>query len=366
SVHSFALSAVGPAFLSFLAVVLLVGFGLLAWRWDQLRREAAIEAVVSRETAFLANNLLFMVATAVVFVGTIFPALTEAIEGVKSNVGPPYFNRVMTPIAVGLLVLMGVGPLLPWRRASPEQLARNFAWPAAAALLGGAVLAAAGVRTAGALLVFVLVLFVVATIGLEAVRGMRVRVARGEPVARALGQLVWRNRRRYGGYTVHLGVLLMLAGVAGSSAFATQSQATVGAGERFQFGGYTLEFRGLDATERPGIDVVEATVAVWRGERALGHLRPRRLFYRTQGQPMHEVAIRASPREDLYVILADWTPQGRATLRVLIHPLVSWLWAGGGILALGALLAALPERRRRHLAALPLGEPAAWPAAGAP
>jgi cytochrome c-type biogenesis protein CcmF len=365
SVHAFALSAVGPAFLGFLAAVVLAGFGLLAWRWDQLRRPAAIEAVVSRETAFLANNLLLVAAAAVVFVGTIFPAVTEALEGVRSTVGPPYFNRVLAPVTLALLLLMGIGPLLPWRRASPPQLARTFAWPAAVAAGGGAVLAAAGVRAPLALVVFVLALFVLATMGVEVVRGVRARAARGEPALEALVQLVGRNRRRYGGYTAHLGVLLMLAGIAGSSAFATQRQATVAPGERFQVGAYVVEFRGLAGAQRPGIDVVEAEVLVWRGATALGALRPRRLFYRAQGQPMHEVAIRSSPSEDLYAILADWTPDGRATLRVLIHPLVSWLWAGGAVLALGALVAALPERRRQARA-LPAGEPAVSPAVGAP
>ncbi|MDR7556609.1 MAG: heme lyase CcmF/NrfE family subunit [Armatimonadota bacterium] len=365
SVHAFALSAVGPAFLGFLAVVLLAGFGLLAWRWDQLRRPATIEAVLSRETAFLANNLLLVAATAVVFVGTVFPAVTEALEGVRSTVGPPYFNRVLTPIALALLLLMAIGPLLPWRRASREQLVRTFAWPAAVAAAGGGILAAAGVRAPVALGVFVLALFVLATIGLELVRGVRVRAARGEPVLTALGQLLWHNRRRYGGYAAHLGVVLMLAGIAGSSAFATQQQATVAPGERFQLGAYLFEFRGLAGAQRPGIDVVEAEVRVWRGARDLGVLRPRRLFYRAQEQPMHEVAIRSSPREDLYAILADWTPDGRATLRVLIHPLVSWLWAGGAVLAAGALLAALPERRRQARV-LPVGEPAPSPAVGAP
>jgi cytochrome c-type biogenesis protein CcmF len=349
SIHAFAQSPIGYFFLAFLALLLIGSFALLAWRWDGLHSRGGVESVISRETAFLANNLLFLSAAVVVFVGTIFPAITEATRGVKINVGPTYFNMVMVPIAVGILLLMGIGPLLPWRKATPEQLARNFTWPAAAAVLVAVGLAAGGVRSAGALLVFALVVFVGATIALEAARGTAVRTRRGEPLPVAVWRLLARNRRRYGGYTVHLGILLMLVGIAGSSAFATQAQAMLRPGERFDVGRYTLELVGLSGREEPGIDITTATVRVWAGSRFLGTFRPERLFYRTQEQPMHHVAIRSSPREDLYVILSEWEPDGRAMIRVLIHPLVLWLWAGGVVIALGVVLAVLPETWRRSL-----------------
>jgi cytochrome c-type biogenesis protein CcmF len=349
SIHAFAQSPIGYFFLAFLAVLLIGSFALLAWRWDALHSRGSVESVISRETAFLANNLLFLSAAVVVFLGTIFPAITEATRGVRINVGPTYFNMVMVPIAVGILLLMGVGPLLPWRKATPEQLARNFTWPAAAAVLVAVGLAAAGIRAVGALLVFTLVVFVGATIVLEAARGTAVRTRRGEPLPVAVWRLLARNRRRYGGYTVHLGILLMLVGIAGSSAFATQSHAMLRPGERFGVGRYTLEFVGLSGREEPGIDITTATVRVWAGSRFLGTFRPERLFYRTQEQPMHHVAIRSSPREDLYVILSEWEPDGRTMIRVLVHPLVLWLWAGGVVIALGVVLAVLPETWRRSL-----------------
>jgi cytochrome c-type biogenesis protein CcmF len=350
SIHAFAQSPIGYFFLGFLTVLLVGSFALLAWRWDMLTSRGAVEAVVSRETAFLANNLLFVSAAIVVFLGTIFPAITEAVSGVKINVGPAYFNMVMVPISIGILLLMGIGPLLPWRRATPEQLARNFTWPAGAAVLASAALALAGVRAVGALLVFAMVTFVLATIALEAARGTALRARRGEPLPVALWRLVTRNRRRYGGYTVHFGILLMLVGIAGSSAFATQSQATLRPGERFAAGRYSLEFVGLSSREEPGIDITTATVRAWAGRRFLGTFRPERLFYRTQEQPMHHVVIRSSPREDLYIILSEWEPDGRAMIRVLIHPLVLWLWAGGLVIALGVVLAVLPETWRRGAA----------------
>ncbi len=347
SVHAFAQSPIGYFFLGFLAMLLIASFALLAWRWDALKSRGTVESVISRETAFLGNNLLFVAAAVVVFVGTIFPALTEVARGVKINVGPAYFNWVMVPIAVGILLLMGIGPLLPWRRATPEQLARNFTMPAAAALLVALVLAAFGVRSPGPLLVFAMVVFVFGTIVLEAVRGTGVRMRRGEGVPLAFLHLLVRNRRRYGGYTVHFGILLMLVGIAGSSAFTTQAQAMLRPGERFHVGQYTLEYGGLNHSEQPGIDITEASIRVWAGSRSLGVMTPQRLFYRTQEQPMHRVAIRSSPREDLYIILSEWTDDGRALIRVLVAPLVSWLWAGGLVIALGVALAVFPETRRR-------------------
>jgi cytochrome c-type biogenesis protein CcmF len=365
SVHAFANApAIGYLFLGFLACLLLGSFALLAWRWDDLRQTATpaepdvVDGVISRETAFLANNLFFVAGAVIVFLGTIFPALTEAFGGTRVNVGPGYFNRAMTPIALGILLLMGIGPLLPWRRATPEQLSRNFTWPASVGVLGALVLAGLGLREPGALLVFTLAAFVLATIVLEVWRGTGVRTRRGESPFPALLALLGHNRRRFGGYVVHLGILLMLVGIAGSSAFATQTAGTVRQGERFPAGRYTLEFLGFTEAEHPGIDVTGALVRVWAGDRPIATLTPRRLFYRAQGQPMHEVAIRSTIREDVYLILSEWTGDGRATLRVLIHPLVSWLWAGGVVLALGVLWAAWPGRRAAS-------QPAIAPAASA-
>jgi len=368
SIHAFAVSAIGYIFLAFLALLLIGSFALLAWRWDALKSRGAVESVISRETAFLANNLLFVSAAAVVFVGTIFPALTEAFKGVKINVGPPYFNLVMVPIAVGILLLMGIGPLLPWRQATPDQLARNLMLPASAAVLGALTLAALGIRDPGPLLVFAMALFVLGTIVLEAVRGTSARMRRGESAVPAFLRLLLRNRRRYGGYTVHFGIVLMLVGIAASSAFDTQGQATLRPGERFRLGRYTFEYGGLVAWTVPGIHITEASVRVWTGPRSLGTFRPQRYFYITQGQPMHHVAIRSSPREDVYIILSEWGEDGRATIRVLIHPLVSWLWAGGAVLALGALFAAFPERQHRMAAAtaLPRVERMPSPVEGSP
>ncbi|MGH2372468.1 MAG: heme lyase CcmF/NrfE family subunit [bacterium] len=367
SIHTFALSSIGTIFLAFLAALLIGSFALLAWRWDQLRTRSAVESVLSREAFYLGNNLLFVAAAAVIFIGTIFPALTEAVRGVKINVGPPYFNLVMIPIVIGILLLMGVGPLVPWRRATADRLGRNLATPASAALLATLLLAGLGIRRADALLIFAMAAFVAGTIVLETVRGTQVRMHRGEAVTDALVRLFSRNRRRYGGYVVHFGILLMLVGIAASSAFDTQAHAALRPGERFAVGRYTIVYEGLAHSARPGIDVTTAAVRIWAGARLLGLFTPQRLFYHTQGVPMHEVAIRSSPREDLYIILSEWDAD-RATIRVLVHPLVSWLWAGGAVAVLGALFAALPERRRLSAAmgAAPALQTQHVPAEGSP
>ncbi len=348
SVHAFAEAPlVGYLFLGFLAILLLASFGLLTWRWESLRGRGTVESVLCRETAFLANNLLFVAAAFVVLLGTLFPILTEALGGVKINVGPPYFNTVMVPIGVGVLLLMGIGPLLPWRQASPGRLARNLALPAAAAVLCALVLGLLGVRHAGALLVLATALFVLGTIVQEAVLGTWVRVRQGEAAPVALARLFAQDRRRYGGHVAHLGILLLLAGTAASSVFDTQAGDTLRPGERMSIGRYTIEYGGLSHRDLPGTEVTEATLRVWAGDKYLGAYTPGRYYYRAQEQPVHHVAVRSTPREDLYMILSEWTPDGAGTIRVLVHPMVSWLWAGGAVAALGAALAVLPERRLR-------------------
>jgi cytochrome c-type biogenesis protein CcmF len=265
---------------------------------------------------------------------------------------------------VGLLVLMGVGPLLAWRRASPESLRRNFLAPGASGVAVGAVLLAAGMRSPGAILVFAIAGFVAGTIVLEFARGVHARQAmRGEPVPVALLALVARNRRRYGGYVVHFGMLLLLCGITGSSVFATQRVVTLAPGDAAAIGPYQVRYDGLGQSTGGGALTIGARLRVFDGRRDAGVLVAARNLYLNGRDATSTVALRSTPRDDLYITLVGWTAvsdaagPARATLRLIVNPLVMWMWAGGIVLSIGAFIAMLPEARPR-----PVRVPAPAPA----
>ena len=351
SVHSFTQSSLGTLFLIFLAGAMLAAFAIAAWRWDALRGRYELDAALSRESAFVLNNVLFLAIALAVFLGTVFPVISEVLTGRRINVGPPFFDHVVPPLAVGLLVLMGVGPLLAWRRSSAEQLRRSFLAPGAAGVAVAALLLAGGMRASGPILVFALAGFVVGTIVLEFAGGIRVRQSlRGEPAPRALVALVARNRRRYGGYIVHFGMLLLLCGVTGSSVFATQLLATLAPGENAVVGSYRVRYDGLGQSTAHGALVVGARLRIFEGARDLGPLTAARNLYLNGRDSTSGVALRSTPRDDLYITLVGWAQDGRATLRLLVNPLVMWMWAGGLVLTVGAFVAMVPEARPRAAA----------------
>src|SRR3990170_4024012 len=216
SVHAFTQGAIGIMFLSFLALVLLVSLGLVALRWDALRAQGELDSVVSRESAFLLNNVMLVAAAFTVFFGTVFPLLSEAVRGVKVSVGAPFFNQVNVPLFLSLVFLMGAGPLIAWRRASPNNLRRNFLLPVAAGLLAAAAFFTLGVRSALAVLTLALTVFVAATIAVDFTRATRARLRMGERVLSAMGGLLLRHNRRYGGFVIHLGILIITLGGMGS------------------------------------------------------------------------------------------------------------------------------------------------------
>jgi len=358
SIHSFTQSSIGTLFLTFLGAAVLAALAVAAWRWDApgMRSRYELDAALSRESAFLLNNALFLAIALAVFLGTVFPVISEVATGRRINVGPPFFDHVVTPIAVGLLLLMGVGPLLAWRRSSREHLRRNFLAPGAAGAVVGLGLLAAGMRTPGPVLVYAAAAFVAATIALEFARGVEVRRAlRDESVPHALVALVARNHRRYGGYIVHFGILLLLCGITGSSVFATQRIATLAPGQSAAVGPYTVRYDGLGQATAHGALIVGARLRVFEGARDRGGLVAARDLYLNGRDSTSEIALRSTPRDDLYVTLVGWAADGRATLRLLVNPLVMWMWAGGLVVSLGAILAMLPEPRPRTV---PVGAPA--------
>jgi cytochrome c-type biogenesis protein CcmF len=348
SVHSFAQSPIGPYFLGFLGLTLVASLGLLFYRLPQLGSEGALDSVASREVGFLLNNLLLVGVAAATFWGTIFPLVSEVTRGVKVSVGPPFYQQVNGPLLLGVLLLMGVGPLLAWRRTSPASLWRNVRWPLLGAGLVGVLLLALGVRQGLAVLAFAATAFTLGTIVLEYWRGVRARRrGTGEAYPLALYRLLGRARRRYGGYVVHLGVLLVALGVIGSSFHQVERTATLARGESVEVGRYTFTHNGLFARTEPGVRTVLAEVAVSGDGARLESLWPERRIHRNwEQQPVTGVAYRTVGPwlDDLYVLLTGFDEAGRASFRVFVNPLVSLVWLGGLFFLVGTLIAGWPVR----------------------
>jgi cytochrome c-type biogenesis protein CcmF len=351
SVHAFALSAIGPYFLTFLGLSIIGSFALLFWRLPQLRADNQLDALLSREASFLMNNLLFLGITFAIFWGTIYPLVAEAVADTKVSVGPPYFKQVAGPLLGVMLLLMGIGPLMPWRRASRDHLLHNFAVPVLSAVVGLIALFILGVRDVFAVLGFGLCIFVLGTIAQEFVRGALARHrASGENYIAALGNLIRRNNRRYGGYIVHLAIVLIGVGAVGSQVYQQQTQATLAPGESVSIAGYTITAHGIETTNPPGVSVVDGLLTVNGSQQ----VRPsRQVFDNFPQQPSTKVGLLSTPVEDLYVVLAGWNGDGasaQVSLAVFVNPLVSWIWTGGLLLLLGTIVtmwpAPLPVARR--------------------
>ncbi len=349
SVHSFAQSAIGPYFFGFLGATLVVTLSLLFYRLPDLRSEGEFDALVSRESSFLFNNLLLVAMTAATFWGTIFPLVSEAIQGTRVAVGPPYFQAVNGPILLALLLLMGIGPLLAWRRSSAASLRRNFLAPIAVGLASGLVLVALGMRQLWATVAFAAAAFVFMTITQEFWRGVRARMRAGEPAPVALVGLVRRNRRRYGGYVVHLGMVFVALGIIGSTFFQQDHGLRLARGESATVGRYTLTNEGLFQETQPGRQEVYAQVAVQADGALLDVIRPgKHTYVNWEQQPTSSISITTTWPwlEDLYVVLVSPNADGSASLQVFVNPLVSLIWLGGVLFLLGTVIAAWPERPR--------------------
>jgi cytochrome c-type biogenesis protein CcmF len=344
SVHAFTQGSIGVFFLAALATVVLVALGLLASRWDDLRAEGALDSVVSRESVFLLNNVFLVAAAFTVFFGTVFPLVSEAVRGVKVSVGAPFFNQVNVPLFLSLIFLMGVGPLIAWRRASPENLRRNFLWPVVLGAAAATVFFLAGVRSTLAVLALALAVFTAATMAVDFTRATRARLRTGERVLPAMGGLLLRHNRRYGGFVIHLGILVITLGVTGSQAWSVHTETTLKRGEEAELAGYRFRFDGLSTSEESNHARVTGTFTVTdaRGREQVMH--PAKKFYPQEQSPIAHVDYRMGLREDLYLVLGDFArDSSHATIKVQVNRLVSWIWIGGAVLTLGALLAILPE-----------------------
>lgn len=347
SVHSFTQSGLGPYFLSFLALVVLVSVGLLFYRLDELRPRHKLDAILSRESAFLFNNLLLVGIAFATLWGTLFPVLSEWVRGVKITVGPPFFNKVNAPLGIALLFMTGVGPVIAWRRASLNNLLKNFLAPVVTGTAAGLIAFFAGMHTLSAILVVSFSVFVLYTIATEFHRGaLARRTMVGEGYVRAMGRLVLKNQRRYGGYIVHIGVVMMFLGITMSSVYRVEQTVTVHPGETFQIGGYKLHYLDVKSLDDAHMDRVIASLTYSDlNGKPLGELHPEKRFYKKPQQPATEVAYRSTMAEDLYVILGSIDDNKVATFQAYINPLVFWLWFGGIVLVLGTAVAVMPTHR---------------------
>jgi cytochrome c-type biogenesis protein CcmF len=348
SVHSFTQSAIGPWFLGAIVLALTGGLALLVWRLPELIGGGRPSGTVSRESAFLLNNVLFLGLTFAVLFGTLLPLLVAATSGETISVGAPWFNGVTVPIFTALLFLMGIGPALPWGAASWSTLRTRFSIPLLVAGVTGMAAFAVGLREPGPLGTLALAAGVGTVMLEEVVRGARARSSgRGEDPATATWRLATRNRRRYGGYSVHLGVLVMAVAVAVSSGMAVDRTVTLTPGESAEIGGFTVT-HGRLVVEPLADDarVIETRAEVtFTGSRS-GALRTALRDYPSSVSAIATPAVSTGPGEDLYVtLLASDAASGAVTLHLFVNPLVVWIWIGGAIVGLGAVFAAWPERR---------------------
>ncbi|MCX7620873.1 MAG: heme lyase CcmF/NrfE family subunit [Acidimicrobiales bacterium] len=344
SVHAFTESGIGPVLLTFFALVVLVTVALIGWRGDRLRAPGRIDSPVSREGAFLANNVLFAVFAFVVLLGTVFPLVVEAVNQSRLSVGVPYFNRMSTPIGLTILFLMAVAPVLPWRKASGELLSQRLFWPAWVGVGAAAGAVVLGARGAVPVLAFALAGFAAGSAGRQLVLATRRQGWRG---------LVGRAN---GGMIVHLGVVVIAVAFAASQAYVRQSEFPMEVGQRVTFAGHEFEFVGVEQVEEANRTVVRALVRI----DGAGPYAPALNRFRFGSQTIGTPSVRMTPTEDVMLTLRALpeSPESPVQLRVIVQPLIVWLWIGGGLMAAGTVLAAFPGRRRDPLSPVSAPVPA--------
>ena len=356
SVHAFTEGVIGPLFLGFMAIIALGSLTLIGWRSNRLYTAGQIESPVSRESAFILNNLLLVGFTFTVLLGTMFPLLIEAIRGDRISVGPPYFNMVASPIGLALLFLMGIGPALPWRRATSDHIKKSFRWP----ILLGVVTAIAafllGMRQLLPTITLAFAAFVLTTIVQEFAMGIKARrKLANRSFVGALLDLFSRNGHRYGGYIVHVGVVVIALAISVSWTWKTERQETLRAGERLAIEDYEVEFVEVWGIEEPQRFVIGATFETFRNGKPLGQEQPRlNIYHRDPSQQtIGTPAVRSSLSSDLYLTLMaiDQDNLEHATVRAIVNPGIVWLWIGGMIMGIGALIAIWPRGKIRVRAA---------------
>ena len=351
SVHSFTASSLGPIFLTFVFLILVSSFGIMYTRRQELRSKRRMESFTSRESGFLFNNMVFVVMCFAVFWGTLFPVISEAVRGTKITVGPPFFNQINVPIGLILLTLTGIGPLLAWRKTGRQSLVRNFTFPILSGLIGSAIFLFFGLE--GTVVIsFSLCMFVTTTIFTEFFRGVRARTNKfNESIFTALRRMVSKNRSRYGGYVVHLGIVLMFVGFTGH-AFDKEKEFSLKKGETEHVAGYEFQLINISEAERPNhyAWISELRVIDNKGRFITNLLPEKRIYFHknpdvNRRQPHSELDIHSTLNKDIYAIFsAVDNENGIAFLKIMINPLVHWVWIGGYILIFGTLIALWPRK----------------------
>ncbi|MCF7796827.1 MAG: heme lyase CcmF/NrfE family subunit [Lentisphaeria bacterium] len=349
SVHAFANSGIGPAFSSFLLIALIASIVMIIWRRDQLRSEEQFESLVSRESGFMFNNLLFVLATVAVMWGTLFPVISQLFTGEQITVGPPWFNTIMIPIGLAVLLLTGVGPLLAWRRTSVESLRKSFGYPFVASIVLLILLLLMGMRDGWALGSFAISFFVMWIIASEFLKGARIRAKNtGENFLQAMGKLTMKNTRRYGGYIIHAAIVIIFIGFTGA-AFNEEARQVVSVGGSFDFGGYTVKCIDKGHTQNENYRTDYVYLELYKNGRKVDDLRPQKRLYFASEQPTSEVAIYSTLREDIYVVSVGESQDGsQAIVQIYRNPLVKWVWIGSFVLVAGTILVLIPNYREKR------------------
>ncbi len=351
SVHSFTGSSLGPIFLTFVFSIMIVSFGMMYFRRNDLRSTKKMESFTSRESGFLFNNMIFVVMCFAVFWGTLFPVFSEAIRGTKITVGPPFFNQINIPIGLILLALTGIGPLLAWRKTGKKILIRNFTFPIITGLIVAILLLIIGLR--GAVVIsFSLGAFVTATITTEFTRGIQARRKKfNESIITALIKIVSKNRSRYGGYVVHLGIVFMFVGFTGH-AFDQEKEFSLKVGESNHVAGYNFKLIQMSETERPNHYAWISDLRVTNDEgKFVTNLHPEKRIYfhrnpdPNRRQPHSELDIYTTMNRDIYSIFSGLDSENSvAFIKIMVNPLVQWVWLGGYILVFGTIVALWPRK----------------------
>lgn len=351
SVHSFAQSKIGPYFLVFISLFLIFCFGTLLRRLDFLKSENELESVASREAGFLLNNWILLAACFAVLWGTLFPVISEAIQGEKITVGAPFFNKVNIPIGIILLFLTGVGPLLAWRKTSWTSFTKNFTFPTLAAAGFGILIWILGIHHLYAWMSFVLSFFVILTVIIEFVRGTAARSkSTQENLFIALINLTRKNARRYGGYIVHLGIVMIFIGISGN-AFNQETKMQMAVNDTLHIKNYDLICREINSEDNDNYSAGIVTLDLFSNGRFVKKIHPEKRLYKASEQPTSEVTIHSTALEDVYVVFSSISDDRKKVLiQVYVNPLVKWVWLGGLVIIFGTFILLMPETplRRRY------------------